>query len=209
MAVDPLILGRIHTASLPELMRLSEQLKAVLAKFPNSKDDKDILRDVLMEMEVRREKVARNEHTSETFHGEPDYPPFFNSYAQDKIRDSFDLLGKLIHGWACDKGWWHAAGEDQSQPPENKLARSAGDMYSNFHAEISEAWEEYRKYGWRPERFMYRENGKPEGIAVELADVLIRIFDTCAAYDVPLADALILKMAYNTTRPQRHGGKLA
>ena len=41
----------------------------------------------------------------------------------------------------------------------------------------------------------------------EFADVLIRIFDTCGKYDIPLAKAMAAKMAYNETRAYRHGGK--
>ena len=101
------------------------------------------------------------------------------------------------HATAVEHGWWD--GE-----------RSIGDQFSNFHAEVSEAWEEYRKYGMDPEQLIYTnprgvEGGKPEGIAVELADLLIRIADTCGKYGIPLERALRMKMAYNKGRPYRHG----
>lgn len=50
-------------------------------------------------------------------------------------------------------------------------------------------------------------SGKPEGFAVEIADVLIRIGDLCGRYDVPIEKAVRLKLAFNKTRPHRHGGK--
>lgn len=110
-----------------------------------------------------------------------------------------DLIQRA-HRTALDKGWW--AGE-----------RSFGDQVANFHGEVAEAWEEYRKYGLDPARFLYANDtdhpGKPEGIAAELADVLIRIADTCGRYDIPLVKALKDKMAYNETRSYRHGGKKA
>jgi len=43
----------------------------------------------------------------------------------------------------------------------------------------------------------------------ELADVLIRIFDLCEHRGFELGKALVAKMAYNKTRPFRHGGKKA
>lgn len=49
--------------------------------------------------------------------------------------------------------------------------------------------------------------GKPQGIASELADVLIRIFDMADENEIPLAEAVIAKHAYNQTRPWKHGGK--
>lgn len=53
------------------------------------------------------------------------------------------------------------------------------------------------------------DQGKPEGVAAEFADVLIRIADWCGKHNIPLEEALRAKMAFNKTRPHRHGGKLA
>jgi NTP pyrophosphatase (non-canonical NTP hydrolase) len=110
-----------------------------------------------------------------------------------------DLL-RESHATALDKGWWEGD-------------RNFGDQISNFHGEVSEAWEEYRKYGLDPNWFLYSNNtdrpGKPEGIAAELADVLIRIADTCARYSIPLEKAILDKLQYNKTRSYRHGGKKA
>jgi len=51
-------------------------------------------------------------------------------------------------------------------------------------------------------------NNKPEGLPIEIADVVIRILDFCEANDIDLELALNLKLAYNETRAFRHGGKL-
>lgn len=99
------------------------------------------------------------------------------------------------HDCSKSKGWWD---EPRNFPEQLAL----------MHSEISEALEEYRKYGMKPEHFFYLEGGKPEGIAAELADAVIRIFDNCKGFGIPLEDALQAKMAYNCTRPHRHGGKL-
>lgn len=52
-------------------------------------------------------------------------------------------------------------------------------------------------------------DAKPVGFPIELADLLIRVFDTAEAYGIDLEEALQIKAAYNRTRPHRHGGKLA
>lgn len=49
---------------------------------------------------------------------------------------------------------------------------------------------------------------KPEGIAVELADCIIRILDWAGKEGMDMESIINEKMAYNRTRPYRHGGKL-
>lgn len=46
---------------------------------------------------------------------------------------------------------------------------------------------------------------KPEGVAVELADALIRILDIMHSLDVDIDAIVAEKMAYNATRPVKHG----
>lgn len=100
------------------------------------------------------------------------------------------------HQTALEKGWW------------NTTERNFGEIIALFHTEISEAFEAYRA-GRDLDEIYTSDNGKPEGIPIELADLLIRIADFCGYYDIPLEAALQQKLAYNQTRPYRHGGKRA
>lgn len=87
--------------------------------------------------------------------------------------------------------------------------RSVGDLICLMHSELSEALEEHRN-GKLPTEIYYNDAkpDKPEGIPVELADCVIRIFDFCGLHDIDLEKALKIKMHYNKTRPYRHGGKV-
>lgn len=105
------------------------------------------------------------------------------------------------HEIAKSKGWWE-------QP------RTFGDQLALIHSELSEALEEFRKItdepgtpGLADTYFYMAQPNKPEGVPSELADVLIRIFDTCGYYGIDLENALEAKIAYNRTRSYRHGGK--
>lgn len=104
------------------------------------------------------------------------------------------------HATAVSKGWW-------------QTDRPFSEGIALMHSELSEALEEWRKHGMQDDQLIYTqkgsESGKPEGIAVELADLLIRVADWCGRHDIPLEEALQAKMAYNKTRSHRHGGKLA
>lgn len=74
--------------------------------------------------------------------------------------------------------------------------------------EVAEAMEEYRK-GYSAAHVYYGPDGKPEGIAIELADTLIRILDFAGVEGIDMEAAVLTKLAYNTTRSHRHGGKIA
>lgn len=75
-------------------------------------------------------------------------------------------------------------------------------------SEISEALEEFRSgRGLREIYFDSDTDGKPEGIPIEIADAVIRLFDFCAANGIDLEHAIRIKVDYNTTRPYKHGKK--
>lgn len=48
-------------------------------------------------------------------------------------------------------------------------------------------------------------SSKPEGFGVELADAVIRIAHLCGALDIDLEARIAEKLAYNATRPYKHG----
>ena len=76
-------------------------------------------------------------------------------------------------------------------------------------SEIIEALEEWRN-GRGVNEIYFNEvgnNDKPEGVPIEIADAVIRIFDFCEANKIDLENVLRMKMRYNKTRAFRHGGK--
>lgn len=72
-----------------------------------------------------------------------------------------------------------------------------------IHAEVSEWVEALRKGNPRSDKLGPRFSLGEE----EAADAVIRIMHICAALKYNLAAAIIKKMAYNKTRPRKHGKK--
>lgn len=101
-------------------------------------------------------------------------------------------LAKEIHKNAVEHGWWEGD-------------RNFGELIALVHSELSEALEEWRNK--KPYNENYYIDKKPEGIPSELADVIIRILDMVAFYNIDIDKAIAEKHEYNKTRPFKHGGK--
>lgn len=70
-------------------------------------------------------------------------------------------------------------------------------------SEVTEAYEALREVGHF--RGWVSPTGKPEGVPSELADIFVRTAEFAETVSIDTQDATEEKMAYNATRPYKHG----
>lgn len=100
--------------------------------------------------------------------------------------------------------------EDEQLSMREKL----GAWCMNLHSEVSELWESYRAGNVflpcdKAEKMKAMGLKPLTCIEEELADIVIRVFDTSEALGINIEEAVAAKHEYNMSRPIRHGGKLA
>ncbi len=101
--------------------------------------------------------------------------------------DSFNALAYNANANAHAKGFYD-------------MPHEFGTRVALIHSELSEALEGFRQGNPASEHIPTYS-----AIEEELADVIIRIMDLSAEKGYRVAGAVIAKMAFNTTRPYRHG----
>jgi len=103
-----------------------------------------------------------------------------------KLLAAGELLTQTCHNAARNAGWWPDEAKNNPMCFSQKLCL--------IHSEISEAMEGDRK-NLPDDKLPHREMRE-----VELADALIRIYDTAGAFNLDVAGALVEKMEYNASR---------
>jgi NTP pyrophosphatase (non-canonical NTP hydrolase) len=110
---------------------------------------------------------------------------------------ALNALSRWVHAMNVDAGWWTdpKTGETLVGKDEHgRDRRNVPEMLCLIHSEVSEAMEGYRK-SLPDDKLPYRSM-----FEVELADVLIRIFDLAGAHGLDLAGAVAEKTAFNLNR---------
>lgn len=120
---------------------------------------------------------------------------------------TIDEWADAVYELACEKGW-HST--DKDKPIREMIA-----VYLiNIHGEVSEAWEAYRAGKLlmpcdKADKMAEMGIDPLNCLEEELADIVIRVFDTAKALGIDIEKAINSKHLYNKSRSHRHGGKLA
>jgi NTP pyrophosphatase (non-canonical NTP hydrolase) len=110
-------------------------------------------------------------------------------------------LQRMSYDTAKAHGFWDDV--EAGRP----IGEAVGEKLMLIVTEVAEVMEAYRERGHAPGGIVwYRdEDGKPEGMAAELADTIIRIADLAEMLGIDLDAALREKMSFNLSRPYKHG----
>lgn len=96
-----------------------------------------------------------------------------------------NALGARIMEQADRKGW------NSKYTPEKALL--------NMHQEVSEAWDHLRD-GRLPDAVFTDEDGKPDGVPIEMIDVIYRALHVLAYYRLNADELLEMKFKFNEGR---------
>jgi NTP pyrophosphatase (non-canonical NTP hydrolase) len=125
-------------------------------------------------------------------------------------------LAEEIHENSVRHDWWAPRIVATTTGEVASVPRELPEILMLIDTETAEAMEEWRD-GHAPDQIYYtHEDGqacviedcpdtKPEGVPIELADVLIRVLDACVWLGIDIERALRIKMDYNRTRSINHG----
>lgn len=120
---------------------------------------------------------------------------------QSAFIHSFTALAQIAHANSRAKGFWQIHDVIKAHPTHSAELLKIWELsrHDLMHTELAEATEGVRK-NLQDDHLPHRSMR-----VCELADVVIRILDVAGAEEMPLAEVILEKMAYNAGREFMHG----
>lgn len=155
------------------------------------KSSKQLIEELCRAVEASVPEDQRTKYLNLSMIVSDEFPQRLQEILLNKVADECYQIAK-------DHGFHE--GETIGVVPIERLAM----FISNLHGECSELWEAGRKG-----KLMEPCDKDPSlcNLEEELADIVIRAFDTAVSYGVNIGEAILKKSKYNESRPWKHNKK--
>lgn len=105
---------------------------------------------------------------------------------------TINALVRDSHNQMVKSGFW--SNDNPNNNVGTKCALAAGELCGEF-------LEKWRKADFSPDEHCPEFTNQ----TIEIADTILRLFDIAGHLRMPLGEAIIAKMQFNSTRPHLHG----
>lgn len=117
--------------------------------------------------------------------------------------EALTIVARKVHELAIQKGW-----HDDDASEDAFIERTCNNLHDEV-SELHEAWRNNKLHSPCDKAEKMKELGLIELTCLqeELADIVIRAFDTAGRLHIDVGQVIATKHFFNISRPMRHGGK--
>ena len=114
------------------------------------------------------------------------------------VSEAVEALEDIRNGRGLNEEMWDYIWTQGCYSPDLTVISGETFVFYGTAQERKVVHDDYVAWGWRC---------KPVGVPSEMADIILRAADICAAWEIDIEKAVRIKREYNATRGHMNGGK--